>query len=76
MCSAGAVQVDHLPTGRARESAAVMDEKTTGAGEFACLLGNLPYRDCLAGQVGPGQLERLRGVRLVDVDVDVDDGRL
>ena len=49
-----------------------MDEKTTGAGEFVCLLGNLPYREYLAEQVGPGQLEGLRGVRLLDVD----DGRL
>jgi hypothetical protein len=50
------------------QPAAVMDEEAARAGELICLLGQHSNDQLLAGQVGTGQFEVLRGLRLVDVN--------
>ena len=61
-----------LPPLSERQPAAVLDQETHRAGELVGLLRDHLDGQFLAGQVGAGQFETLRGVALVDVD----DGRL
>src|SRR6266496_2899722 len=66
-----AVAADRLAVLLLGEPAAVMHQEALGTGEFVGLLGHDSYGQVLAGQarqVGAGQLEALRGVRLVHVD--------
>ncbi len=46
----------------------MMDEEAARAGELIGLLGQHSNHQLFAGQVGAGQLEVLRGLRLIDVD--------
>src|SRR4030095_14282647 len=62
----GAVAAELLR--RVGEAAAVVDQITTGAGEFVRLLGDDADGEFFTGQVGAGQFERLGGVGVFDVD--------
>src|SRR5699024_8232779 len=63
----GAVAADHLRL--VGQLAAVPDQEAAHAGELVGLLGLDLDRELLGGQVGPGQLEGLRGLGLVLVDL-------
>ena len=62
----GAVPADQLRG--VGEAAAVMYQKTTGAGEFIRLLRDDADGEFFTGQVGAGQFEGFGGVGVFDVD--------
>src|SRR6187455_1754279 len=66
--SGGALPADQHAGLLAGELAAVVHQEAPGARELVGLAREDPHRELLAGQVGPGQLEALRLLGLVDVD--------
>ena len=67
--SRGALGADRAVLAVAGQLAAVVDEEAARAGELVGLARHDPHGHLLAGEVGARQLEALRQLGLVDVDI-------